>query len=175
MTASNKVMIAMLLGLMVAGCSGDGKTGYTLANQYRGGIRTVAVPIWGRGKDVYRRENEFRITEAVIKRIEMDTPYKVVDRSRADTELTGSLTNIEQRVLSRDSRTGNPRELEITFIVSFTWKDLRSGQILVQKENFRVAGTYIPAEPLAQDFFWGAEDVINKLARRVVEQMEADW
>lgn len=159
-----------------AGCSSDGTTGYTTNSLYRPGIRTVAVPIWQRGEKVYRREVEDRLTEAVQKQIELDTPYKVTSRAKADTELRGTIDEIDQRPMSINPDTGLARELEVTIIVSFTWTDLRpGGKVLVERKNFRVAATYIPEGAYNEDFFQGSEDAINRLAQRIVEQMETPW
>jgi hypothetical protein len=107
----------------------------------------------------------------------MDTDYKVVPRQRADTLLTGSIDRVSQRPLTFNPDTGRPRELEITLVFSFTWRDLRPGRAgdLKRRENVRVAGTYLPSEPFGETFFQGYEDVVNKAARRIVEEMEQDW
>ena len=168
-------VLAYILLTSLAGCNVDPSVGYTTANQYRPGIRSVSVPIWTRGKDVYRRELEMRLTEAIVKRIETDTPYKVTTRARADTLLTGRIDEIVQQVMSTNPDTGRARELELTIEVSFTWKDLRTGEILVDRENFRIARPYIVDEPIAEDFFEGSAYLINQLAKRIVEQMEAEW
>jgi hypothetical protein len=169
--------LLILAGLccLAGGCSGDGKSGYTLASQYRDDIKTVAVDIFSRGKDVYRRELEFRLTEAIVKRIEQDTPYKVTVKKRADTLLTGTINSVDQRILSYDSDTGKPRELELTLKISYTWSDLRTGKILVANKDFEVSGTYTYEAPLTEDFFQGSENVINRLAVRLVETMEKPW
>ena len=148
---------------------------YTMKSQYRTDVRTVFVPIWTRGPDVYRRELEFRLTEAVQKQIELDTPYKITSKDRADTELRGKIVKIEQRILSKNPDTGLPRELEETFVLAFTWEDLRTGKVLRDVQDFRVTGTYVTAEPLNEGFFEGSEDVINRAARRIVETMEDEW
>lgn len=158
-----------------AGCSTDPTKGYTLASQYDSGIKTVYVPIFTRGRDVFRRDIEQRLTEAVVKKIELNTPFKVVDKGRADTELKGSLDLVSQRVLSFNPDTGLPRETEITMTVSFTWTDLRSGKVIRQMTNLRQSGVYIPPSPLNEDFFQGSEDAVNRLAQRIVEQMASDW
>ncbi|MCD6303667.1 MAG: hypothetical protein J7M21_01750 [Planctomycetes bacterium] len=170
-------MLAAYLAVtwLLCGCDSDPAKGYTTASQYPAGIKTVAVPIWHRGRDVYRRGLEMRLTEAIVKRIELDTPYKVTEKSRADTELVGTIDQVSQRVLSFNPDTGLPREKEITLTVSFTWTDLRNGKVLVRRRNFRESAAYIPPAPLGEDFFQGSEDVINRLARRIVQQMEADW
>jgi hypothetical protein len=72
------------------------------------------------------------------------------------------------------SDAGRPHDLEAVFTINFTWKD-RHGKILMKQENFMVSGTYIPEPPFKEDFFQGSEDIINKTAMLVVEQMESDW
>ena len=171
---SLKSLIAIALtAAVVAFAAGCGN--YTMADQYRSGISTVFVPIRTRGQKVYRRDLEQRLTEAIVKRIELDTPYKIVAKGRADTVLRGKIKLIEQRELSSNPATGRPAELEITFTLAFTWQDLRSGKVLVDHANFRVVDSYIPPEPIGEDFFQGSEAVINRIAHRVVETMEADW
>lgn len=164
--------VAMLLTLAAGGCSTDPTKGYTLASMYEANIDSVAVPIFARSRDVYRRDLEFRLTEAVKKRIALDTPYRIRTVSEADTELTGTIELISQRVLSSNPDTGHPRDQEILMVLSFTWKDLRSGRTLRDVQNFRVAADYIPDVSLSEDFFQGSEDLINKAARLIVQQMQ---
>lgn len=167
------VLICGLLAVvLVCGCSGSG---YTVGDQYRPGIRTVAVDVWQRGREIYRRDIEMRLTEAVVKRIEQDTPYKVTTKARADTLLTGSIDKIEQRTLAFSPDTGLPRETEITMTVSFVWKDLRSGETIVEEEELIVSGRYTREAPIESDFFQGSEGLINRVARQVVEHMEKPW
>jgi len=159
-----------------AGCTNtDPSENYTLRSQYRGGIRTIAVPIWRRASQEYRREIESKLTEALVKRIESETPYKVVDKSRADTQLSGVLRSVNQHVLSFDPRTGRAREIQLRLAVDFTWKDLRTGQVLLARKNFAVTAEYIPERPFGEDFFLGSQDAVNTLAQRVVEQLAEPW
>lgn len=162
------------LGL-VAGCASDGSAGYTTASLYREDIATVAVPIWHRGAEVYRRNLEDRLTEAIVKRIELDTPYKVTDTSKADTLLEGRIVSVSQRQLGIDPDTGRPRDLELQLSVDFTWTDLRTGEILAEERNFRASAVYYPTGALDEDFFEGSTDAINRLALRIVERMEKPW
>jgi hypothetical protein len=60
-------------------------------------------------------------------------------------------------------------------VVSFTWTDLRTGKTLAERTNFAVTDTYLPHEPFSETYFQGSEALINRLARRIVEQMESDW
>src|ERR1043165_4902324 len=101
--------------------------GYHWNSLYREDIQSVAVPIFST-KD-FRRGIEFRLTEAVIKQLEMRAPYKVVPRERADTILEGQVSAVSIGTISKDFQTNLPREQELVLTVDFTWKDLRSGRI----------------------------------------------
>ena len=163
------VWSAMLLG----GCGNvDPSRGYTTASQYPGDVRSVAVPIFRRGAGEYRRDVEIRLTEAVKKRIGLETGYRVTDRSRADTVLLGTLNWARQRPLTYDTREGRPRELQVRFSVNLVWKDLRGpGRIRMERKDFRVSATYVRSRPFREEFFMGSEDALNRLAQRIVEQL----
>ncbi len=162
-------VLCMFASLSHLGC------GYTSKSQYPADVRTVAVPIWTRSRHVYRRGLEMRLAEALVKRIEQDTPYKVTTRSRADTELTGTIERVIQQVLTINPDDGLAREVEVTIEVSFRWTDLRSGKVRKKRASFRVPGTYVRSSPFGETFFDGSEEAINRLAQRIVEQMQADW
>ena len=177
MTRTLMLLAALTIGASTpGGCANPDPTkGFTTLSQHRPGIRSVAVPIWKRGTHEYRRDIEMRITESLVKHIEGSTPYKVVDEARADTLLTGTLQRVKQNVLNFDPRFGTPREVQIQFICDFTWKDLRTGQILAQRKDYRVSSTYIPPSPFREDFYLGSEDAVNLLARRIVENLANPW
>ena len=165
--------VAAILAL-AAGCHADPTQSYTLASQYPSDVRTVSVKMFTRGPNIYRRELEIRLTEAVVKAIEFYTPYKVVLDETADTELTGTLTGTGQQTMSMVTSVGNPREKEIVLSASICWQDLRNGEVR-RKASVRAAGSYIPPAPFREDFFQGTENAIDNLARRIVEEMEAEW
>ena len=170
------VLVLMVVAVCIGCGNPDPNKGYTTSSQYRTDVRTIAVPIFRRGTYEYRRDIEFRLTEALVKQIEAKTHYKVVDKSRADTLLTGVIQSVEQDVLSFNPRTGRPREIQLRVTVDFTWKDLRPpGKMILEKKNFRVSSEYIPSDPLNEDFFDGSEGAFNKMARRIVEQLAQRW
>ena len=169
------VAVSALALAHLAGCSNDPHSGYTFQSPYSSAVRTVAVPMWNRGRMVYTRNLEMRLTEAIVKNIELLTPYKVTDASRADTRLSGAIDLIEQQITSFNTDTGLPREKMITLTVSFVWKDLRTGKELVKRTNFRETGVFLPSPPLDEDLFQGTEDTIDRLARRIVEELETEW
>jgi len=145
--------------------------GYSSKSLYNTHIRTVAVPIFT--NKTFRRDWEFKLTEAIDKNIESRTPFKIASQKDADTVLTGEIVSMDENVLTRRFGTGLPRESEITVVVNFQWKDLRSGRVIVERKSFNRSATEIPqineriddAEQLA----------IERLAAAIVEQMQSDW
>jgi Lipopolysaccharide-assembly len=174
MTTRRAMIAVWMLGLL-AGCASDPSEGYTMEAPFRDDVQTVAVHLFTRSRSLYRRELEMRLTEAIVKRIELDTPYKVTDKSRADTLLTGTIEQVSQRVMSFNPDTAGAQEKEMIVTVSLHWKDLRTGEVLVDEPRVRAAGAYISAQPLGETFFEGSEGALDEVARRVVERMEADW
>ena len=165
--------------LLIAGCgysqsggeNNKQQGGYHWNSLYREDIQTVAIPIFTT-KD-YRRGIEFRLTEAVIKQLELRAPYKVVPKERADTILEGQVTSVRVGTLSRDFQTNEPREQDLVVIVDVTWKDLRTGKILLQRRGLQQDAVFHP--PLGEGEFVGAQQAIERIALVIVQEMEADW
>jgi len=163
------VILVMLLTTLLGGC------GYTTDSPFPDDVRTISVPMFQRGRGVFRRDIEFELTEAVKKRLQLDTPYRFADRGEADTELTGEIHSIRQQILYFNTNTGVPREMAVTFTVSFQWTDLRTGEIRAQRNRMDVMVTRINDSPFDQTFFQSQEEMVNAVAKRIVEQLESDW
>ena len=118
--------------LMVCAC------GYAHKELFPTDVRTVAVPIF-ENRSFYQGM-EFDLTEALVKEIELRTPYKVTDAGSADTIVHGVITAVDQDRLSRRSEGGVPQELELRITVNYVWKNLRTGQTLRQREGFDSVG-----------------------------------
>lgn len=169
----------LALALAAAGCgyhqSNDyndkPQRGYVWHSLYREDIRTVAVPIFT-NKD-FHRGIEFQLTKALVNQIELQTPYKVVDRAKADTILEGEITTVRNNYLSLDRDTELPQEQMLTVTVNFVWKDLRTGKILVDRKDFQQSTTYYPT--LGESSYLGAQSNAEKLALAIVQQLQADW
>lgn len=140
---------------------------------YRTEHQTVAVPIFE--NQTFYRNVEFDLTEALIKEIETRTPYKVVDRSRADTLLTGTITMIEQRLINRRSDIGVVQQLEVQMYVNFDWKDLGTGKPIIDRKGFESVGTYFPTTPMRETPDLGLHQAASRMARDIVDAMRSDW
>ena len=169
MTLFSILMMATGCGYSTVGSEPSG--GYQWHSLYREDVKTIAVPIFT-NKD-FRRNEEFQLTKALVSLIEAKTPYKVVPRERADTILEGEITQIKVQRLSNDPRTAIPQENLYEVICNFTWKDLKSGRVLVQRNNFEQDVTFYPT--LGEGEFVGREQAAEKMAAGIVEQLQADW
>jgi len=145
--------------------------GYSSKPLYNTAYRTISVPIFN--NKTFRREWEFRLTEALDKAIESRTPYKIVSQDKADTVLSGEIVNISEDVLSDRYGTVIPRESQLTVAVNFTWKD-RSGHVLVERQSFNRSATEIPQ--IGERVVDAEQLAIERLANAIVDQMQkSDW
>ena len=168
---------AVALALLVTGCgyhiSGNASNdpGYRWRTLYRDDVKTVAIPIFGNRS--YFQGAEFKLTKAIISELEGQSPYKVVPKERADTILEGEILHAGVQTLSNDRNAAVPQEQLTSLIVRFTWRDLRTGKILAQRQSFEQTATYYPT--LGEDRFVGTERNIEELARAITREMQADW
>ena len=147
------------------------KTGYRWASLFREDVQTVAVPIFT-SRD-FRRGVEIRLSKAIVTQLEAHTPYRVAPRERADTILEGEIVRIDMSDLSRDVRANIPQEQLYVLTINFTWKDLRSGRILVERKNFQQTAPFYAT--LGEGEFVGAQQSVEKLALAIVQELQADW
>jgi hypothetical protein len=169
--------VVALIGtfLLYSGCAG-----YQLGQRslYRPDIRTVHIPVVQ--SDSYRRYLGERLTEAVVKEVELRTPYKVVTSDTADSVLSIRLVSDAKRVIS-NNRYSEPRDIETDFFVQASWID-RRGDLIMSHED-------VPAAPLmvslgqqanfvpegGQSLVTAQQEAIQKLAQQIVGQMELAW
>ncbi|MEN6384284.1 MAG: LPS assembly lipoprotein LptE [Phycisphaerales bacterium] len=155
------------LVFFLAGCSG-----YTNQSLYSEEIRSVYVEMFD--NTTYRRDLEYDLTDAIAKRIETDTPYKVVsNRSTADTIISGKIIDETSSSLTVDRDTGKSIENRAVVSAQFNWKNLKTGQYLVENRTISATSSYSPF--LSQSFENSAKVAANKLAERIVEQMQVEW
>lgn len=159
-----KKLLLFFLTVLLAGC------GYSNTALIPRDIRTVAVPIFQ--NDTFYRGYEFEFTRALVEEIERKSHLKVVERDRADTLLTGKITDIYERVLV-ENRADQTIEKQITIVLNFRWEDLRSAKVLKSRNNFRQTAEYIIAA--GETMATARREAFGDVAERIVEQMESGW
>lgn len=167
-----KILIPIVLTFIATGLlSVSGCSGYQNSWPYPQQIQTVYVEMFDTSS--FRRGHEYALTDAICKRLEAQTPYKIVsDRNVADSVLSGQM-GITSTVLATDYYSGNPTEKETVVSVKVTWKDLKTGTLLINGEEVYASGSY--STPMGQTFEYSIGQAVNKAAVRVIELMENPW
>jgi hypothetical protein len=117
---------------------------------------------------------EYTLSDALAKRIEAETPYKVITNADvADTVISGQITEITETLLSTELETGKALEKEMVIRATVTWKNLRTGDMLLDAVTVEGSASY--SGFLSQGTSYAERLAANKLAERIVEQMEHPW
>jgi hypothetical protein len=146
--------------------------GYSNEFLYPEDVSTVYVEMFD--NQTFYRGIEYELTDALAKRIEVETPYKVVSNpERADTVVNGKITSVRQPILSAERQTGRALEKEVELMAVVSWKNLKTGQILVNNTSIGASATY--SEWQQQSFDYASTLAANNLAQRIVELMEKQW
>ena len=150
-----------------------GCASYQIGNQclFRPDVKTVHIPIFE--SDSFRQFLGERLTEAVIKEVESRSPYKVSSLQTADSILQGKLILDQKRVLI-ESRTDEGRDVQVNMIVQVGWND-RYGQPLMKSRQIQINqfANFVPEG--GQSLSTAQQEVIDKVARDIVSQMEIPW
>ncbi|MBB3206602.1 hypothetical protein FHS27_002414 [Rhodopirellula rubra] len=142
------------------------------------GIQTVHVPII---RDAtFRHDLGLQLTEALIREIELRTPYKVTADPFADTTLKCEVIGETKRVLT-ETDSDYPRALDAAIQVRASWTD-RAGRLLLNNSIvptddltilFSQDERFVPEAGQSVDM--AMQKAIEDLAGRIVSQMETRW
>jgi hypothetical protein len=166
--------VVFLLLLVHAGCAG-----YQVGSRslYAPDISTVYVPMFE--SNSLRRGLGERLTEAVVKEIELKTPYKVVGSPSADSVLSGTIISETKRV-TVENAFDDPRQSELNLIVQVTWVDRRgdtiqSGAVPLPPAIAEVEQSSKVVPEVGHSIATGHQQAIQKLAEQIVGLMEVPW
>ncbi len=160
---------------LLAGCASYQFGSGTL---FRPDVRTVFVPMFE--SDSFRRQLGERLTEAVVKRIEKVTPYKVVHRADADSVLHGRILADRKRIITEDAYDFG-RDVDVSIVVEATWTD-RAGNLIgspfaqpLPPSLITFTGTSHFLPEAGQSYATSEREALQTLAKQIVEQMEMPW
>ena len=172
------VLIGLVLScLLCCGCLG---LRYQVGTKSLFGqdIQTVYVPIFETDESHYHLAE--RLTEAVCKRIEARSPYKVVDRPTADSTLQGRIVNRRQ-YLSLVNNYSDPRQKLFTLSVEIKWHDRRDRELshfepIPWKDGSgQTASSAFQVAEYGQSEATTEQQEIDALADQIVGMMEMPW
>jgi len=160
----------ILLCLGLWGCADIG--GYSERRLFPEDVSSVCLKMFD--NQTFRRGVEYELSDALAKRIEAETPYKVISSSdRADTLMSGRIVQIAESVLSIEREWGLALEKQVQVRAVVNWKNLKTGQLVIDNQSVTAEATY--SEFQKQDFSYASALAANKLAQKIVELMENKW
>jgi hypothetical protein len=172
-TISVFFVFAVIFGLcFIAGCGQGGFSGYSNSWLQRQDISTVYIEMFD--SQSFRRGHEYDLTDAICKRIETDTPYKIVsDRNIADSVLSGKLLSIGRQNISMERNTGRVFENRTYASVLVRWQNLKTNEIMIDNES--VSGFAESSAFAGQEFDYSSKVAVNRAAEKIVELMQEEW
>jgi hypothetical protein len=157
-------------GGLLGGCAGA--SGYTNASLFPSDIATVYLEMFDNRS--FRRGAEYTLTDALAKRIEAQTPYKIVsDRDRADSVMSGQLVAIGEGLLTINRQTARALEKEVSMTAVVNWKNLKTGRLMLNNQTVTATASF--SEIQGQDFTYASAVAANNLATNIVQVMENPW
>lgn len=166
--AAGLCSIALCLGF----CGCGGLSGYSGETLFPTEISSVYVEMFE--NQSFWRGVEYELTDALAKRIEADTPYKIVSsRDRADSIINGQILSVGQSIVSIERQRGTALEKELELRAAVSWKDLKTAELLINNRSVSGSATYSPLQQ--QSFKYASSLAANNLAERIVELMEKEW
>ncbi len=162
--------VACLWILGFCGCSGI--AGYTNESLFPQNMESVRLEMFD--NQTFRRGVEYELSDALSKRIETDTPYKIVsDADRADTVISGQIVSIDELGLSTDRDVGTVLESEVLLRAVVNWKNLKTGDLMIDHKTVSASASYSTYQK--QDFKYASTLAANNLALKIVGLMEGGW
>ncbi len=170
-----RLRVGLALLCFSAGCANYQAGSGTL---YAPDVHTVYVPMIE--SESFRRGLGEQLTEAIVKEIELKTPFKVVGDPSADSVLSVLLLDDTRRVVAEDGFDA-PRTLENLFRAEVSWINRRRLPLMATQSipmdvglmDIRQTSLLFPA---AGNTVVSAQQVaIQRLAEQIVGTMEEPW
>lgn len=169
------IAVIVMLPPLLAGCAS-----YQVGSEslYAPDVATVYVPMIE--SDSFRRDLGERLTEAVIKEIELKTPYKVVGTPDADSILSVKLLG-DSRTLLAENSFDDPRLSESAVYSQVSWLNRRRlpmappQTIALPPELVDISSSALMVPEAGQSVASSQQQAIERLAQQIVGTMESPW
>jgi len=163
-------VVCLLSSVLLGGCGSS--TGYSNASLFPSDVNNVYLEMFDNRS--FRRGIEFALSDALAKRVEVDTPYKIVSsRDRADSVMSGQIVAAGESILTIERDLGRALEKEVALTAVVNWKNLKDGRLMLNSRTVTATATYSDFQ--GQDFTYASSVAANKLARSIVELMKNQW
>jgi len=166
-------LLLLLPMLALGACSSDPTAGYANVSPHRSDISSVSIPIFD--NLTHHHGAETLLTQALMRRVQRQTPWALAAGAQADSTITGSIVAIQLERLGQDRVTGLGNEMAVDIAVDFRWVDNRSGEPIVSRRNFRGSATFVPAQGVREPIETGLQGAVEALAESMIAELRTDW
>lgn len=170
-----RLFVFMLLTatMFFSGC------GYTRHTVLPRNMKTIYVETVKNKLDVeeiyaYQPGLEMDITNAVIRKLQVDGTIKVVEQSKADVILKTDLLKFEQEGLRFNNLEG-VTEYRLFVVVKLKLIDAKTGDLLWEEPNFTGDDEYYVSNVTSIGEQKAAVDAVGRLASNVADRIVQDW
>ncbi len=169
-----RAALAMLaLVAVLTSCASDPRQGYSFGSAFDSGVSSIEVNIFDNLTFYYGME--VRLADAIVKQVQTQTPWQVRNGDRAQTTLTGTITEVRLRVRSVARDTGLVQEQAVEITLDFQWRDNRSGEILASRRGVKAVETFVPTLGAGERIEVGENASVQEAAREVVAALQSGW
>lgn len=166
------LMLLCLCSVCLSVCGCTAMKGYSNESLFPKDVSSVYLEMFD--NQTFRRGVEYELSDALAKRIEADTPYKIISSSdRADTVISGQIISIREQALSVERESGSVLEKQVELRAVVNWENLKTGGMMIDNKIVTSTATY--SEYQMQEFKYASTLAANNLARKIVELMENEW
>lgn len=181
-TTRRRVLASLFLAIVASVAGGCCLEGYHIGPQglYNMEIRSVYVPMIE--ANTYRQDFGERLTEAIVKKISEQTPYRIANAKDADSVLTVKLTG-ETQTVSALNRYDDTRQKNVELTATAVWTDVRGvaspnqspNDALSKQSGATILSQSFLVPEMGQSTATAQQEAIDKLADRIVGLMETAW
>lgn len=136
------------------------------------GVRTIAVPVFKNETLIPR--SSVLITNRVISRFQTDGTYQIVDSSRADAIVRGTLRPLQRRQL-RSEKTNTLRtiEQELRLVLDYS-VETRGGAVIATGTVEGVSSHFLDAN-FQRSQYQALDDAAARLSEDLVSRLSEGW
>jgi hypothetical protein len=136
------------------------------------GVRTIAVPVF-RNESLIPRSSVL-VTNRVIRQFQVDGTYPIVDASRADAILRGTIKPLQRRQLRTEKfNTLRTLEQEIRLVLDYS-VETRSGAVIATGTVEASSSHYLDAN-FQRSEYQALDDAAARLAEDLVSRLSEGW
>jgi hypothetical protein len=121
--------------------------------------------------ETFYRDLQFQLTEQVVSEILSSPGLRLSSKEDAEVVLTGSLLDVQQRVLAEDS-SQQPLLTTVTLTVDVRVADIKTGEVLRNK-RLSEYGDFVSSQ--GENLTTAQTEAITYLARDIVRLLEEDF